>query len=460
MGRVMPKARLIRTQARILALRLRLQLVDLGQIQAWAARAFPGADTLAELNDLRLATRAGQRITQRLLEDLGGPPASADLAEALGELRPDGMAGEDLQRLCERLDPFLAQCERSGDLPPPLRALTDIGQAFPEARAEGPEALHALEQRVRDALRAVGDYTAALNQTSDPPGGELAGPTVAAIVVSYHTGDVLFDCLGVLEADEGIDEIILVDNGNPPQAVTRLSELAASSGKLRMTGGGVNRGFAAGVNLGATAATADRFLILNPDAILAPGSVSALEVAIMHAAEPAIAGGRILGPDGREQRGARRRRLTLRSAVATFLGAVWAGPFRSAAAGLNRNEEPQPAGPVPMEAVSGALMYMTRRGFERLGGFDEGYFMHVEDLDLCRRAEAEGGSVIYTPFASALHHGATSRAPARVVAAYKAAGLNRYFQKFAASPFERACMGLLAPLIRCIVLMRAGRNSP
>jgi len=456
----MPEARLIRSQARVLALRLRLQLSDLSQIQAWAARAFAGADTLAELNDLRLATRAGQRITQRLLEDLGGPPTSADLAGALGEVRPEAMGGEDLQRLCERLDPYLAQCERSGDLPPELRALTGVGQAFPEARSEGPEALHALEQRVRDALRAVGDYNAGLNQTADPPGGEIASPTVAAIVVSYHTGDVLFDCLGALEADEDIDEIVLVDNGNPPEAVSRLSELAASSGKLRMTGGGVNRGFAAGVNLGAAASTAERFLILNPDAILAPGSVSALEAAIMYAAEPAIAGGRILGADGREQRGARRRRLTLSSAVATFLGAVWAGPFRSASAGLNRNEEPQPAGPAPMEAVSGALMYMTRRGFERLGGFDEGYFMHVEDLDLCRRAEAEGGSVIYTPFASALHHGATSRAPARVVAAYKAAGLNRYFQKFAASPSERALMGMLAPLIRCLVLMRAGGRGP
>ena len=64
-----------------------------------------------------------------------------------------------------------------------------------------------------------------------------------------------------------------------------------------------------------------------------------------------------------------------------------------------------------MDAVSGALMYLSRAGFERLGGFDEGYFLHVEDLDLCRRAEADGGSVIYTPLASALHHGATSDAP-------------------------------------------------
>lgn len=76
-----------------------------------------------------------------------------------------------------------------------------------------------------------------------------------------------------------------------------------------------------------------------------------------------------------------------------------------------------------------SLMLISRDSFERLGGFDEGYFLHVEDLDICRRAEAEGGTVIYTPLASALHHGATSDAPALAVERHKGAGLSRYFRK-------------------------------
>ena len=117
----------------------------------------------------------------------------------------------------------------------------------------------------------------------------------------------------------------------------------------------------------------------------------------------------------------------MRSAAATFLGMGWLKAINPGFVNINRHDEPEPAGPVPMDAVSGALMFVSRSSFDRLGGFDEGYFLHVEDLDLCRRAEAEGGTVIYTPLASALHHGATSDAPALVVERHKGAGVESLF---------------------------------
>ena len=93
---------------------------------------------------------------------------------------------------------------------------------------------------------------------------------------------------------------------------------------------------------------------------LQPGSIAALEAALAGAAEPAIVGGKIYGDDGVEQRGGRRRRLTMRSAAATFLGLGWLRAVNPAFVNINRNTEPEPAGPVPMDAVSGALMYMSR----------------------------------------------------------------------------------------------------
>jgi GT2 family glycosyltransferase len=209
------------------------------------------------------------------------------------------------------------------------------------------------------------------------------------------------------------------------------------------------------VNLGVASASGDRMLIINPDAVLQPGSVVALEVAIGGAAEPAIVGGKIYGLDGKEQRGGRRRRLTIRSAAATFLGLGWLRAVNPAFVSINRNNEPEPDGPVPMDAVSGALMYMSASSFRRLGGFDEGYFMHVEDLDLCRRAEADGGSVIYTPHASALHFGATSEAPSLFVEKHKGAGFNRYFRKFAETPGEKTAARVLGPMIAFMLAMRA-----
>jgi GT2 family glycosyltransferase len=282
-----------------------------------------------------------------------------------------------------------------------------------------------------------------------------AGLSVSAVVVTYRTGPVLFECLLALADDPDIAEIIVVNNGNPAEAVEAVRSMRVDAPWLNIVGEGKNIGFAAGVNLGAKHATGDRLLILNPDAVLQPGSIAALESARARGNEPMVVGGKIVGEDGAEQRGGRRRRLTLASGAATFLGMSWLKVVHPAFQSINRNTEPEPPGPIPVGAVSGALMYMSNAGFQRLGGFDEAYFLHVEDLDLCRRAEWEGGSVIYTPFASAMHAGGTSDAPAMVVEQHKAAGLKRYFRKFARSRTEKAAAAVLSPLIGLAITVRA-----
>ena len=97
---------------------------------------------------------------------------------------------------------------------------------------------------------------------------------------------------------------------------------------------------------------------------------------------------------------------------------------------------------------------MRRADFERLGGFDEGYFLHVEDVDLCRRAIEAGGVVIYQPLAGALHYTSTSDVPAAAVQAHKARSLARYFRKFAKAPLERLCVELAVPFIRLALALR------
>jgi N-acetylglucosaminyl-diphospho-decaprenol L-rhamnosyltransferase len=283
---------------------------------------------------------------------------------------------------------------------------------------------------------------------------------VSAIVVSYRTGPVLFDCLNVLIATPDIYEIVLVDNGNPPDVLARLQETAARAGsRLVITGGGVNRGFGAGVNLGVEASAGDRLLILNPDALLRPGSIAMLEAARQGHAEPAIVGGRIHGPDGAEQRGARRRRLTLASAIRSFTGLKALEALGPAFADFNMDREPAPGRPVSVGAVSGALMYLSRAAFETLGGFDERYFLHVEDIDLCRRAELAGGSVTYTPLAGAWHAGQTSDERSEVVERHKAAGFRRYFLKFANGPIEKAAAAMAGPLLTLAILARSASSA-
>lgn len=265
--------------------------------------------------------------------------------------------------------------------------------------------------------------------------------TVSAIVVSYHTGPRLHECLYALKSDPDVSEIIVVDNGNPPDAVVWLDGFVARTDKARLIRSGANPGFGAAVNQGAASALSRFLLVINPDAVIRRGSIGPLLAAAEGADDPALVGGRIFDVRGHEERGCRRNTLT-----------IWR------ALGLGKwtlESDPAPVGPVEVGAVSGAFFLMNRTAFDRIGGFDEAYFLHVEDVDLCRRVLAAGGNVIYQPLAGALHYGSTSDAPSAVVQAHKARSLVRYFRKFASGPAEKAVVALAAPLFGLALKLRA-----
>ncbi|MEP6941023.1 MAG: glycosyltransferase family 2 protein, partial [Rudaea sp.] len=84
-----------------------------------------------------------------------------------------------------------------------------------------------------------------------------------------------------------------------------------------------------------------------------------------------------------------------------------------------------------VDAISGALILMSRDAFERVGGFDEGYFLHCEDLDLCRRVRDAGYRVVCASEIRVLHaKGGSSRQRPVFVAWHKHRGMWRWFNKF------------------------------
>lgn len=267
------------------------------------------------------------------------------------------------------------------------------------------------------------------------------GPSITALVVTYHTGPRLHECLYALKGDPDITHIVIVDNGNPPSEQAWLGQFIERCPKALLLRDERNPGFGAAMNRAAAQVRDEFLLACNPDCVIKRGSMRPLLEALDEATAPAIVGGRIFDLHGREERGARRNTLTVWNAIG--LG-KWA---------LNR--EPEPEGPVCVGAVSGAFFLVRRTDFEMLGGFDEGYFLHVEDVDLCRRAIEAGGSVIYQPKAGALHYGQTSDAPHRVVNAHKVAGLKRYFRKFAKTPWEKIAVALFAPVIGLAIRLRS-----
>ncbi len=283
----------------------------------------------------------------------------------------------------------------------------------------------------------------------------IGRPRISVVMASYHTGPALAQTAAAVLAAPDVAELVLVDNGNPPEMTARLRDLAAAQPAMRLLSGHGNAGFAKACNLGARAATGDHLLFLNPDAILAPGAASRLAAAGANAARPWIAGARLIGEDGREQRGARRGMLTPLSALAGFTGLhVLAGRF-PALRNIHREAEPLPEEPVPIPVVSGAAMMLRADDFAALGGFDEAYFLHVEDIDICRRAAEAGGGAIFVPEARAMHYGSTSDAPALRVEWAKARGFMHYFWKFARGIPGKAGAMLIAPLIAAAIMGRA-----
>ncbi len=272
---------------------------------------------------------------------------------------------------------------------------------------------------------------------------QRSGPRRAGlVVVSFHTGPALWAALGSALGQAACARLVLVDNGNDGDTLARLRALAAEEPRLRLITGQGNVGFAAGCNLGAAALDTGTVVFMNPDCELPEGALDVLLAALEADPGAWMAAPLLVDAAGAVQPGTPRNALT----PATLLG-EGLGLHRLAPAlfpPLNRHRQAMGGAPFAVPACSGALFAMPKARFDALGGFDEGYFLHVEDLDLCRRVGEAGGRILCLPALRVLHHGSTSRAPAALVEAHKTDGFARYLTKhFGAGPGIRLLIALL-----------------
>ena len=279
-----------------------------------------------------------------------------------------------------------------------------------------------------------------------------AAAGTSVIMVVYFTGAAaLADSLRHVLAEPLVDELVVVDNGSSP-AEAEAIDTAARDPRVRVLRGHGNLGFARGANVGAKAAHGRMLVFLNPDAFLQPGCIAALSEALDGDAGRLV-GARVLSKDGLEQRGARRGEVTPMAALCSLTGLARLAPLRGFE--IHHEGDAAPAGPIPVPTISGACFAMTREGFDRLGGFDEGYFLHVEDVDLCWRVRREGGQVLFHPDARVVHLGSTSLKSPMIVEYWKGLGLARYFRKRAETPPAKAVAWLLFPAIVGVSMLRA-----
>ncbi len=244
---------------------------------------------------------------------------------------------------------------------------------------------------------------------------------IAAIVVTYQSGSTIDACLSRLRQAQDVAEIRVIDNGSMDGTLDIVQRHASHDPRVRFVGNPDNPGFAAANNQGVADSHSPWLAFINPDLMVEPDTLAELRCRA-EALGDCLLGVEQLDEHGHADEAVRRRDpdflLMLRSPGKGSKLAVAREPHQA----LQR---------VP--ALSGALLMMPRALFERIGGWDAGYRLHAEDLDLCRRAR-EAGAVV--AIANDLHvthvRGVSSRSRPFFVEWHKHKGLWRYFQKFEA----------------------------
>lgn len=244
---------------------------------------------------------------------------------------------------------------------------------------------------------------------------------IAAVVVTHQSASTIDECLARLRACEGVAQIRVVDNASQDATLAVVQRHASVDRRVHFIGNPDNPGFAVACNQGAADSDAPWLAFVNPDCLLEPDALARLRVHATTLAAPALLGADLVDEAGVRDGAARRRDpdfvAMLRHAAARRLEVAL-----DAAARLQR-----------VDAVSGALMLMPRSLFVRIGGFDTGYRLHAEDLDLCRRARDAGAVVAVANDVRVVHlRGVSSRARPLFVEWNKHRGLWRYFRRFEA----------------------------
>lgn len=225
----------------------------------------------------------------------------------------------------------------------------------------------------------------------------------AVLIVNYRAYEDLSRCLGsLLKHLEPADEVIVVDYESDPGALAR----AVGQHRVTSVPRADNLGFAAGVNLAAARSTAPYLLLLNPDTLTESPFIRGLESWLAEHPDVAVVGARVLDADGSIQPSARRFPdvTTLLGGRSTWLTSKFPSNWFS-----RRNLIASVSDvPVDVDWISGACLMTRRDVFNRIGGFDEKFFLYWEDADFCRRVAGAGFRRMYVPSFSVRHVGGRS----------------------------------------------------
>ena len=280
---------------------------------------------------------------------------------------------------------------------------------------------------------------------------------ISVVVVSYHTGPLLWGCLDDVLAQPDVAELLVVDNGNPPTTRRELQQRAAADARLNVITPQHNLGFAAACNWAAEQAQGPLLALVNPDVSLPPATFARLLAEWSQHPDAWVVGCRVMNPDGSEQKGGRREILTPWWALVEVLRLDRIAPNHPHFRRFHRLDGDN-SQVMAVPVTSGAFMLMELSRFRSLGGLDAHMFLHVEDVDFCLRVLQQGGLVLYCGSVPIIHHYSSSDAANWFVQWHKTRSTIVYFRKNFAASYPRWVLHAVTAvmLMRLVVLVVRG----
>lgn len=208
---------------------------------------------------------------------------------------------------------------------------------------------------------------------------------LSVVIVTYNNANAINICIEALIKDSANPEIIIVDNNSQDKTIEVVKKFGLA---VTLIENKENFGFAKAINIGAKQTSGKYLVILNPDTkTITKNALTLLQETLQQNPDFGLIGPKFIYPDGSAQKTVRNL-PTIWGAVKEFILRI-KGTF----------EFYQPGGEelVEVESVVGACMIIKKELFEKLGGFDEKYFLYFEDLDLCKKLRKLGYKVGYFP---------------------------------------------------------------